>query len=113
MWMKGSWWGKGPAGWASFDGWFAVFGLEEADDGVVVFAADEALFAAGAGVVVDVVFYAGRELEAGADGGEVEVAGEVDPLAAVARPGLAAVSDGDAAGREFLFEGEKVVADHD
>jgi hypothetical protein len=79
---------------------------------IITFCADEAPFLTVVGAAVDVVGDAAGQEEPGVDGGGVEVAIEINPLAAIVGPRLAAIGLANAVGEEGLFDLFEVFAGH-
>lgn len=80
---------------------------------VVALGADETSFAAIVGASVLVVLHASVKFQSFAQRFEVENAVEVDPFAAVMRPGLAAIGFLHITLQKFLFELLKMLAHHE
>ena len=84
----------------------------DAHDGVLALGTDETRFLAIVRAEVVVVDYARGEGDSLADAGLIEVAIEINPFAAVGRPGLAAEGFWEARGDELGFELAEVLAGH-
>lgn len=74
-----------------------------AQDAVVTLGADETALLAVVRSQILVIVDAGRELKPLAQGGPIQVAGEIDPLATVGAPCLPPKGFRDADGEQFLF----------
>ena len=90
----------------------AGLGVVAAHKGVVAGGADEAAFFAVVSATVDVIVDAVGQGGGLSHGCQVEVAIEIDPLAAVGGPGRAAEGLANAAGQDGLFQRVEMFAGH-